>query len=109
MGDDDRAERRKQAEMRLQILDALVLATSRRTELWEAVGQADEVEDAERRVRDLLGVGEVPAKAVIDAQLRRFTSRERARLVSMRNELRRSIDGLAKAHRLVRTSTRVAA
>lgn len=45
--------------------------------VWPARGGgAEDVEDAELAVRDLLGVGEIPAKAVLDAQLRRFKSRE---------------------------------
>ncbi len=39
-------------------------------------------------MRDLLDVGEIAARALLDAQLRRLTSRERANLTSRRDELR---------------------
>lgn len=94
MRNEERAEQREMAEMRLEILEALVLASSRRAEVLEVVGHAEDFDTAELAVRDLLGVGEVPARAVLDVQLRRFTSRERTQLTSRRDELRAYLEGL---------------
>jgi DNA gyrase subunit A len=91
MWDAERTEQREHAVKRLEIVEALVLATSRRTEVLEVISGADEIEDAERELRDLLGVGEIPAKAVMDAQLRLFTSRQRAKLASNCDQLRAEI------------------
>lgn len=94
MRDEERAEAHEQAEMRLEVLEALVLASSRRAEVLEAVGHAEDFDAAELAVRDLLGVGEIAAKAVLDAQLRRFTSRERDNLASSVDELRLHLEEL---------------
>ncbi len=87
-------EEREVAELRLEILEALVLASSRRAEVLDAVGQAEDFDTAELAVRDLLDVGEIGARAVLDAQLRRFTARERANLTSRRDELRLHLEQL---------------
>ena len=94
MRDAERSEQREQAERMLQTLEALVLASSRRTEVLETVGQATDFDEAELAVRELLGVGEIAAKAELDVQLRRFTSRERAHLTSRLDELRLHIQEL---------------
>lgn len=94
MRNHERAKERETAENRLEIMEALVLASSQRAEVIEVVGNAENTNTAELAVRDLLGVGEVPARAVLDAQLRRFTSRERANLTASRDELRAYLEGL---------------
>jgi DNA gyrase/topoisomerase IV subunit A len=94
MDDEERAEQREQAKNRLEMFEALSLAASRRTEVLEAVGQAADAAAAESALRQLLGIGRVPAQAIMDMQVRRFTERERDRLALMCDEVRLEVEKL---------------
>ncbi len=92
MDPSDDAERRKDDVERLQILEALVSATARRAEVLQVIGDAANAPEAAAALRELLGVGEVAAEAVVDLQLRRFTEKERDRLTATLDEFRASLN-----------------
>lgn len=81
-------ERERKIKEELTILDALVQATVRRDEVFEVIEDSEDVDEAISRVGQLLNVGEVPSRAVLDVQARRFTRDQRKRIVSRVNELR---------------------
>ncbi|OFI37978.1 DNA gyrase subunit A [Arthrobacter sp. SW1] len=72
----------------LVILDALVQAIARREEVFQAIEDSEDVDEAIRRVAQLLGVGELASRVVLDAQARRFTRDQRQKLTSRAEELR---------------------
>lgn len=92
MDPSDDAERRKDDVERLHILEALVSATARRAEVLQSIGDAANAPEAVAAMRDLLGVSEVAAEAVVDLQLRRFTEKERDRLIATLDEFRASLN-----------------
>lgn len=92
MDPSDDAERRKDDVKRLQILEALVSATARRAEVLQVIGDAANAPEAVAAVRELLGVSQVAAEAVVDLQLRRFTEKERERLTATLDEFRASLN-----------------
>jgi len=61
----------------LMILEALVQAMDRRDELFQVIEDSEDVDEAIRRVGQLLGVGTVGSRAVLDLQARRFTRVQR--------------------------------
>jgi len=70
------------------ILDALVQAMDRRDEVFQIIEDSENVDEAMRRVGDLLGVGELGSRVVLDLQVRRFTRDQRQALASHAEELR---------------------
>lgn len=60
----------------------------RRHDVLGVVESAADPDDAVAGVARLLGVDETGARAVLDAQLRRFTIRDRARIAEERDRLR---------------------
>lgn len=70
------------------ILDALVQAMDRRDEVFLILEDSADVDEARRRVGQLLGVGELGSRAVLDLQARRFTRDQRRALASRAEELR---------------------
>ena len=91
---DESAERRASIEARLGIFEALVSAADNRDEVFQIISSAEGADEAVRALQDRLHIGEDPAHAILDAQLRRFTSRERARLVAIRDEIRTELGRL---------------
>ena len=79
------------ARQRLEILDAFSAAIERRTEVFDGIADSSSLEDARRRVADLLGISDVGAVAVLDLQARRFTRQDQQRIAEERAELRRSL------------------
>lgn len=73
---------------REEVLDALVAAVARRTEVMEVIAAAGDVDEARQGLVELLGISEVQAYVVLDMQLRRFAVLEVEKLVANRDELR---------------------
>ncbi|WP_445154029.1 DNA gyrase subunit A [Arthrobacter sp. Hor0625] len=85
-------ERRTREE--LMIVEALLQATDRREEVFRTVDDSEDAEEAIRRVGQLLGVGELSSRFILDMQVRRFTRDQRRALASRAEELRsRLLDG----------------
>ena len=57
------------------IVDALVQAMDRRDEVFQMIEDSEDGDEAIRRVGQLLGVGELGSRAVLDLQARRFHPR----------------------------------
>jgi hypothetical protein len=72
----------------LAILEALVQAIDRRDDVFQLVDDSENVDEAIRRVGQLLGVGAVSSRAVLDLQVRRFTRDQRRAMASRARELR---------------------
>lgn len=83
----DEHERQMQ-EQQLMIVDALVQAMDRRDEVFQVIDDSEDAEEARRRLGQLLGVGEVPSRAVLDLQVSRFTRDQRQALAAHAEELR---------------------
>ncbi len=79
---------RRQLTDELEILDWILLAHARRTEVMDAVFLARTTDDARVALAELLGVTRVGAQAVLDQQIHRFTREEHDALVARRNEVR---------------------
>jgi DNA gyrase/topoisomerase IV subunit A len=86
-------QQRAQAVERLEMFDALVTAIDRRAEVLHVVEEAQDVQVAAARLRDLLGISEIAATMVLDLQVRRLTIDERARFARARDELRDDLSG----------------
>ncbi|MFF2318303.1 DNA gyrase subunit A [Arthrobacter sp. NPDC058097] len=78
----------RQIRQELMILAALVQAMYRRDEVFQMIEGSDDSGEAIRRVGQLLGVGELGSRAVLDLQARRFTRDQRQALASRAEELR---------------------
>jgi DNA gyrase/topoisomerase IV subunit A len=72
----------------LMILEALMQAMDRRDEVFQVIEDSGDVDEAIRRVGQLLGVGAVGSRAILDLQARSFTRRQRRRSASRAEELR---------------------
>lgn len=70
------------------ILDALLRAMDRRDEVFQILEDSEDVDEARRRVGQLLGVGELGSRVVLDLQARRFVRDQRRALASRAEELR---------------------
>ena len=81
-------EDERQVRQELMILEALVKAMDRRDEVFQTIEVSQDSDDAIRRVGQLLGVGELGSRAVLDLQARRFTRDQRQALASRAEELR---------------------
>ena len=82
----DEDERRTRDE--LMILEALEQAVDRRDEVFQVIEDSEDADEAIRRVGQLLGVGELGGRVVLDMQVRRFTRGQRQAIVSRAEELR---------------------
>ncbi|WP_159705594.1 DNA gyrase subunit A [Arthrobacter sp. 18067] len=72
----------------LMVLEALVQAMDRRDEVFEVIEDSEVVDEAIRRVGQLLGVGTMGSRAVLDLQARRFTRGQRQASAFRAAELR---------------------
>lgn len=81
-------EDERQTRDQLMILEALVQAMDRRDEVFQVIDDSEDVDEAIRRVGQLLGVGALGSRAVLDLQVRRFTRDQRQAIASHAEELR---------------------
>jgi DNA gyrase/topoisomerase IV subunit A len=81
-------EDERQTRDELMILEALVRAMDRRDEVFQVIDDSEDVDEAIRRVGQLLGVGELASRFVLDLQVRRFTRDQRQAIASRVEELR---------------------
>jgi len=82
----DEDERRARDE--LATLEALLRAMDRRDEVFQVVEDSETVDEAISRVGQLLEIGAVSSRAVIDLQVRRFTRGQRRAMASRAGELK---------------------
>jgi len=73
--------------MRLEILDAVIMAVDNRRRLFDIIGVASSADEARRNVMDEFDLNEAQATAVLDLQARRFAKFERDRLVRERDDI----------------------
>lgn len=64
----------------LTILEALILGIDRRDEVFDAVENSENDQQASLAVCKLLGIDSVQARAILDMQVRRFTHAQRQKL-----------------------------
>jgi DNA gyrase/topoisomerase IV subunit A len=81
-------EDERQTRQELMIVEALVQAVDRRDEVFQVIEDSEDRDQAIRRVGQLLGVGELGSRAVLDLQVRRFTRDQRQAIASHAEELR---------------------
>ncbi|MDQ0240856.1 DNA gyrase subunit A [Arthrobacter bambusae] len=82
----DEDERRTREQLMLH--EALVKAMDRRDEVFQVVEDSENLDEAIQRVGQLLGLGELGSRVVLDMQVRRFTRDERQAIASYAEELR---------------------
>lgn len=70
------------------IHEALVQAMDRREEVFQEIEDSEDMDEAIRRVGQLLGVGELSSRFVLDLQAKRFTRDQRQAIASYAEELR---------------------
>ena len=70
------------------IHEALVQAMDRGDEVFQEIEDSADMDEAIRRVGQLLGVGELGSRFVLDLQARRFTRDQRQAIASYAEELR---------------------
>jgi DNA gyrase/topoisomerase IV subunit A len=83
------AEQRRRAEDTLRVVDALVKAADRREEVFRVVEDSEDVDEARRRLMELMELDELSCRAVLDMQVKGFT-RERRQLIAAHAEEIRS-------------------
>jgi DNA gyrase/topoisomerase IV subunit A len=81
-------EDERQTRQELMILDALIQAMDRRGEVFQMIEDSEDNHEAIRRVGQLLAVGKLGSRAILDLQARRFTRDQRQALASRAEELR---------------------
>lgn len=70
------------------IHEALVQAMDRRDEVLQEIEDSEDMDEAIRRVGQLLGVGELGSRFVLDLQAKRFIRDQRQAIASYAEELR---------------------
>lgn len=70
------------------IVDALLQAMERRDEVFQIIEDSEDADEARRRVGQLLNIGELGSRFVLDLQAQRFTRDQRRALASHAEELR---------------------
>lgn len=73
--------------MRVEILDALIVAVDNRGRLFDIIGAAPSADEARRDLVAEFDMNEIQATAVLDLQARRFATQERARLIQEREDI----------------------
>lgn len=81
-------EDERQTREQLMNHEALVQAMDRRDDVFQEIEDSEDVDQARRRVGQLLGVGELGSRFVLDMQARRFTRDQRQAIASYAEELR---------------------
>ena len=79
---------RQMREQQLMIVEALVQAMDRRDEVFHEIEDSQDMDEAIRRVGQLLGLDEHGSRAVLDMQARTFTRDRRQAIASFAEELR---------------------
>ncbi|GAA5200841.1 hypothetical protein GCM10023346_43900 [Arthrobacter gyeryongensis] len=82
--DEDERQMREQ----LMVHEALMQAMNRRDEVFQVIEDSEDVDEAIRLVGQLLGLGELGSRVVLDMQARRFTRDQRRAIASYAEELR---------------------
>lgn len=77
----------------MMLHEALVKALDRRDEVFKVIEDSENLEEAIQRVGQLLGLGELGSRVVLDMQARRFTRDQRQAIVSYAEELRSRLPG----------------
>ncbi|NUU32338.1 DNA gyrase subunit A [Arthrobacter sp. C9C5] len=72
----------------LMVVDALVQAMDRRHEVLQVIDDSEDVDEAIRRVGQLLGVDEFGSRVILDLQFRRLTRDQRQALAAEAEKLR---------------------
>lgn len=85
-------EERSAASQRLEILEALVAAIERRSEVFEAIAASKSADHARIGLAEMLRVSEIGATAILDLQWRRMAEDERNRIVADRDQIRATLD-----------------
>ena len=89
---------REALEQQLALMEAMCAAQERWPEVMTAVASAEDADDAEARIVALLGLTDpLGATAVLDLQVRRWTTQERRRMALWRDELRGDVGGAPPA------------
>ena len=85
---------RRDGAERLAILDGLVLAIERGSEVLDTVVKCSGRDAALPELMSRFGWSATQATAVLDLQIFRFGAREKSLIVDERDELRRRLEGL---------------
>ncbi|MGO4804239.1 DNA gyrase subunit A [Arthrobacter sp. 2MCAF15] len=85
------AEQRRQEGYLLRLLDGLVKAVDRREDVFQVVEDSEDVDEAIRRLMELLELDEFSCRAIVDTQLRRFTREQRHAIAAQAEELRSNL------------------
>ncbi|MDQ0210425.1 DNA gyrase subunit A [Arthrobacter sp. SRS-W-1-2016] len=83
------AEQRRHAEDKLRLVDGLVKAMGRREDVFQVVEDSEDLDEAIRRLMELMELDELSCRAILDMQVKGFT-RERRRLIAAQAEEIRS-------------------
>lgn len=81
-------EEERETRQQLMIVTALLQAMDRREEVFQIIEQSEDGDEALRRVSQLLGVGELGSRFVLDLQAKSFTRERRRTFASYAEELR---------------------
>ncbi|MCB5281503.1 MULTISPECIES: DNA gyrase subunit A [unclassified Arthrobacter] len=81
-------EDERQIRQQLMLHEALVQAMDRRDEVFHEIEDSQDMDEAIRRVGQLLGLDEHGSRAVLDMQARTFTRDRRQAIASFAEELR---------------------
>jgi DNA gyrase subunit A len=73
--------------LRLEILEAVIMAVDNRRRLFDVIGAAASADQARQNLMAEFGMNEIQATAVLDLQARRFAEFERTRLIQEREEI----------------------
>lgn len=79
------AEQRRRAEDTLRVVDALVTAMGRREDVFHVVEDSEDLDEAIRRLMELLELDELACRVILDMQVKGFT-RERRRIIAAHAE-----------------------
>ncbi|MEV6410841.1 DNA gyrase subunit A [Kribbella sp. NPDC051718] len=71
------------AEQRVRIFEAILLAVDRRTELLDLVASSTSLDESLQAVSREFDLDDIQAQAVLDLQVRRFATNERAKIVEI--------------------------
>jgi DNA gyrase/topoisomerase IV subunit A len=85
------AEQRRHVEDTLRIVDALAKAVDRREEVFYAVEDSENPDEAIRRLMGLLELDELSCRVILDMQVSRFTHEKRRQIAAQAEELRSSL------------------
>jgi DNA gyrase/topoisomerase IV subunit A len=81
-------EDERQLRQQLMLHEALVQAMDRRDEVFQVIEDSQDMDEAIRRVGQLLGLGELGSRAVLGLQAKVFTRDRRQAIASFAAELR---------------------